>query len=285
MNKDTGSNWKLGMFVILGLLFFVVTIYFVGKQQNLFGDTFHLKSKFKTVSGLKVGNNVRFSGINVGTVSEIELKSDSTVIVRFLIEKDVQKFIKKDALASIGSDGLMGDKVLTVSPGTSSQEIVKDNDFIKSESAVEMEDLMKSVKITLDNAGIITKELAEFSYSMNNGKGTLSKLMKDEEFAKSLQNTLANVEVSTKEFSKFTTSMNNGKGVLSKLVKDERLGLKFDSTMVNLETGSKDLTELTEAAKHNFLLRGFFRKKEKEEAKKTEELEDQKELTKKENQK
>ena len=285
MNKDTGSNWKLGMFVILGLIIFVITIYFVGKQQNLFGDTFHLKSKFKTVSGLKVGNNVRFSGINVGTVSEIELKSDSTVVVRFLIEKDVQKFIKKDALASIGSDGLMGDKVLTVSPGTSSNEIVKDNDFIKSESAVEMEDLMKSVKITLDNAGIITKELAEFSYSMNNGKGTLSKLMKDEEFAKSLQNTLANVEVSTKEFSKFTTSMNNGKGVLSKLVNDERLGLKLDSTMVNLETGSKGLTELTEAAKHNFLLRGFFKKKEKEEAKKAEELEEEKELTKKENQK
>lgn len=285
MNKDTSSNWKLGMFVILGLIIFVITIYFVGKQQNLFGDTFYLNSQFKTVSGLKVGNNVRFSGINVGTVSEIELKSDSTVVVRFLIEKDVQKFIKKDALASIGSDGLMGDKVLTVSPGTSSNEIVKDNDFIKSESAVEMEDLMKSVKITLDNAGIITKELAQFSYSMNNGKGTLSKLMKDEEFAKSLQNTLANVEVSTKEFSKFTTSMNNGKGVLSKLVNDERLGLKLDSTMVNLETGSKGLTELTEAAKHNFLLRGFFKKKEKEEAKKAEELEEEKELTNKENQK
>lgn len=271
MNKDTGSNWKLGMFVIIGLILFVITIYFVGKQQNLFGETFHLKSKFKTVSGLKVGNNVRFSGINVGTVSEIELITDSTVVVSLLMEKDVQKFIKKDAIASIGSDGLVGDKVLTVSPGTSSQEMVKDNDFIKSKTAVEVEEIMSSVKKALDNVGVITDQLAQFSYSINNGNGTLSKLLKDEKFANSLQNTIANIEVSTKEFSKFTTSMNSGKGVLPKLVHDEELGIKLDSTMSNLELGTKGLSENMEAAKHNFLLRGYFRKKEKAEAEKKEE--------------
>lgn len=238
MNKDTGSNWKLGMFVIIGLILFVITIYFVGKQQNLFGETFQLKSQFKTVSGLKVGNNVRFSGINVGTVSEIELVTDSTVVVSVLMEKEVQKYIKKDAKASIGSDGLMGDKVFTISHGTTSKEMVKDNDFITSVNAIEMEDIMKSVKSTLDNAEVITGELAEFSYNMNNGKGTLSKLMNDKSFA-----------------------------------------VKLDSTMSNLESGTKGLSENMEAAKHNFLLKGYFKKKEKEEAKKQEELKKQKEST------
>lgn len=273
MNKDTGSNWKLGMFVIVGLLLFVITIYFVGKQQNLFGDTFLLKSKFKTVSGLKVGNNVRFSGINVGTISEIELINDSAVVVSLLMEEDVQKYIKKDAMASIGSDGLMGDKVMTISPGISSNETVKDNDFIKSKSPVEMEDLMKSVKTSVDNAGIITAQLAEFTYNMNNGEGTLSKLMNDKEFANSLKKTLVNLEVSTKEFSQFTSSMNNGKGILSKVVNNEQLGTKVDSTMSNLEKGSKQLTELMEAAKHNFLFRGYFNKQQKAEDKKVEDLE------------
>ena len=238
MNKDTGSNRKLGMFVIIGLILFVITIYFVGKQQNLFGETFQLKSQFKTVSGLKVGNNVRFSGINVGTVSEIELVTDSTVVVSVLMEKEVQKYIKKDAKASIGSDGLMGDKVFTISHGTTSKEMVKDNDFIASVNAIEMEDIMKSVKSTLDNAEVITGELAEFSYNMNNGKGTLSKLMNDKSFA-----------------------------------------VKLDSTMSNLESGTKGLSENMEAAKHNFLLKGYFKKKEKEEAKKQEELKKQKEST------
>ena len=273
MNKDTGSNWKLGMFVIVGILLFIITIYFVGKQQNLFGDTFNLKSKFKTVSGLKVGNNVRFSGINVGTVSEIEIINDSTVQVVLLMEEDVQKYIKKDALASIGSDGLMGDKVMTISPGILSNETVKDNDFIKSKSAVEMEDLMKSVKTSVDNAGLITAQLAEFTYTMNNGDGTLAKLMNDKEFANSLKKTLANLEASTKEFSRFTASMNNGKGILSKVVNNEQLGTKVDSTMSNLEKGSKQLTELMEAAKHNFLFRGYFNKQKKAEDKKDEELE------------
>ena len=272
MNKDTGSNWKLGMFVIVGLILFIITIYFVGKQQNMFGSTIHLKSQFKTVSGLKVGNNVRFSGINVGTVDEIQLVTDSSVVVVLIVEKEVQKYIKTDALASIGSDGLMGDKVLTISPGTSSNKIVKDNDFIASKEAVEMEDLMISVKTTLDNAGLITSELAKFTYSMNNGDGTLSKLMNDKKFANSLQNTLANLEVSTDEFSKFTTSMNNGKGVLSKLVSDEKLGAKLDSTMTNLQMGTKGLNENMEAAKENFLLKGYFNKKKKAEAKKQEEL-------------
>lgn len=236
MNKDTGSNWKLGMFVIIGLILFVVTIYYVGKQQNLFGETFQLNSQFKTVSGLKVGNNVRFSGINVGTVSGIELINDSTVVVSLLMEKDVQKFIKKDAKASIGSDGLMGDKVLTISYGAASKQMVKDNDFIKSVTAIEMEDLMKSVKATLDNAEIITGELAQFSYNMNNGNGTLAKLMNDKGFAK-----------------------------------------KLDSTMSNLESSTKGLSENMEAAKHNFLLKGYFNKKEKAEAKKQEELKKQQE--------
>lgn len=272
MNKDTESNWKLGMFVIIGLLLSILTIYFIGKQQNLFGSTIHLKSQFKTVSGLKVGNNVRFSGINVGTVDEIELVTDSCVVVGLMIRKEVQKFIKTDAIASIGSDGLMGDKVLTISPGTLSNKIIKDNDFIASKSSIEMEDLMKSVKTSVDNAGIITTQLAKFTYNMNNGNGSLSKLMTDKEFANSLKNTLANLEISSKEFAQFTTKMNNGKGVLSKLVSDEKLGIKLDSTMSNLELGTKGLSENMEAAKHNFLLKGYFNKKKKEDAKKVEEL-------------
>jgi phospholipid/cholesterol/gamma-HCH transport system substrate-binding protein len=281
MNKDTGSNWKLGMFVIVGLLLFVLTIYFVGKQQNMFGNIFHVKSQFKTVSGLKVGNNVRFSGINVGTINEIELINDSTVVVDLVIEKEVQKYIKTDAMASIGSDGLMGDKVMTISPGSSSNQIIKDNAFIASKSPVEMEDLMKSVKTSVDNAGIITAQLAEFTNSMNNGNGTLSKLINDKEFANSLKNTLANLEVSTKEFSRFTSSMNNGKGVLSKLVNDKSLGIKLDSTMSNLESGTKGLSENMEAAKHNFLLKGYFNKKEKAEEKKQKDLAKEEESKKK----
>ena len=274
MNKESGYQWKLGMFVIIGLVLFVTTIYFVGKQKNLFGSTFELTAKFNSVNGLDVGNNVRFSGINIGTVEEIEFLTDTSVVIKLVIKEEVRKYIKKDAIASISSDGLMGDKVLIISSGKNSNVIVEDNDNIASKQAIEMDDLMVSVKKSVDNAGVITAELAQFSSSMNNGNGALSRLVSDAEFGNSIKKMVINLENSSNEFSKFTVKMNNGKGALSKLVSDEKMGLMIDSTMTNVKTGTKGLNEVIEAAKHNFLLRGYFNKKKKAEDKKLEGLED-----------
>ncbi|WP_329805278.1 MlaD family protein [Flavobacterium facile] len=304
MTQNSNYTWKLGMFVILGLALFMITIYFIGSNKNLFGSTFHLKSQFKNVSGLKEGNNVRFSGINVGTVKDIEFISDSAVVVNLIIKEEVQKYIKTDAIASIGSDGLMGDKVLTISPGTSSNKIVSDNSTIRSVKAVEIEDLMKGLRKSVDNAEIITLQLSEFSTKINKGKGALNKVLTDEEFAKSIdkmvlnlklssdeflvfttnmndkngtlsklmndpkytnsiEKTLNNLEKSSNEFNVFTKKLNNDKGILSKLVGDQRLATSLDSSLINIEKASKNIIEIEEAAKNNFLLRGYFKKKDK----------------------
>lgn len=257
MSKNPGYQWKLGMFVIIALVAFAFTVYFIGKQKNLFGSTFLIKSQFKTVSGLKVGNNVRFSGINIGTVDDIKLITDTTVMVELVIRKEIQQFIKKDAKASIGSDGLMGDKVLTISPGTATTTMVNDGDMLATKNPIEMEDVMGSVKTSVDNAGIITAQLAQFSTKMNNNNGVLSKLMTDEKFSGTLQNTLTNLQTSSKEFAKFTTKINDG-----------NLGKALDSTMINVKNATKGLNENMEAAKNNILLRGYFRKKKKADAKK-----------------
>ncbi len=304
MAQNSNYTWKLGMFVILGLGLFMITIYFIGKNQNLFGSTFELKSQFKNVSGLKEGNNVRFSGINVGTVKGIEFISDSAVVVSFAIKEEIQQYIKTDAIASIGSDGLMGDKVLTISPGTSSNKMVQDKATIRSFKAVDMEDLMKGLNKSVDNAQVITAQLSEFSTKINKGKGALNKVLTDEEFANNFDVTIQNLKASSEEFVAFTTKMNDkdgtlsklmtdpkyansiektldnlekssdefevfskklnsDKGILSKLVTNERLAASLDSSLTNIEKGSKNLLEIEEAAKNNFLLRGYFKKKQK----------------------
>ncbi len=301
------------MFVIMGIVLLIISIYFIGKNQNLFGSTFHLNTKFKNVSGLNIGNNVRFSGINIGTVKDIEFISDSSVVVKLVIKEDVHQYIKTDAIASIGSDGLMGDKVLTISPGTASNDIVKDNATIASRKAVEMEDLMKGLSKSVDNAEVITQQLSEFSLKINKGKGALNKVLTDEEFSKSIdimlsnletssnefvvftknmnnkegtlsklmnnpnyansiEKTLSNLEKSTNEFEILTKKMNNEKGILSKLISNERLATSLDTTLTNIETGAKKLLEIEEAAKNNFLLRGYFKKQKKAEAKKQKDL-------------
>ena len=280
MKNEAGFTWKLGMFVVIGLVLFIAAIYIVGKQKNLFGSTFRVKTQFRNVSGLKVGNNVRFSGINVGTVDDIQLVNDTSVAVLLVVQEDVQPFIKSDATATIGSDGLMGDRVLTINPGSNGAAAIKDNAFIQSRSSVEVEDLMASVKVSLDNAGVITGQLASFTYKMNNSNGALSRLIYDEGFSNSLKSTLSNLETSTNEFAKFASNMNNEDGALAKL-NDPEFGEKLDSTMSNLQSGTKGLSENMEAAKSNFLLRGYFKKKKKAEEKKQAELKKQEEQRRK----
>jgi phospholipid/cholesterol/gamma-HCH transport system substrate-binding protein len=236
MDKQSGYTWKLGMFVTIGLLLFIMAIYFIGKQKNLFGSTFNITSNFRTVSGLEVGNNVRFSGINIGTVEEIRLVNDSSVVVSMVIKDDVREFIKTDARTSIGSDGLMGDKVLTISPGVKSQKAIENGGQLASLKGIEMNDIMKSVKKSMDNVGVISEELAIFSHSMNNGNGALARLVRDDKMANSVSHTLS-----------------------------------------NLESGTKGFSENMEAAKSNFLFKGYFKKKEKEKEKAKEEAKEKKE--------
>ena len=267
MKKETGNTWKLGLLVLAGILLLVTTIYFVGKQKQMFGTTFHLKSHFKNVNGLKAGNNVRFSGINIGTVDEIMLISDSSVLVDLLIDAKFQPFIKTNARASVGSEGLVGDKVLVIYPGTSGQKPIKNNGIIKSVQLMDMEDLMAKLNSSVTNISLISNELALFSYKINHGNGMLRKMISDEEFSKSFNVTMFNLESSSNEFSKFSTKMNSKKGALAKLISDEGFSKSLDSTMYNLQTSSKGFSDNMEALKNSFLLRNYFEKKEKEEKK------------------
>jgi phospholipid/cholesterol/gamma-HCH transport system substrate-binding protein len=118
MKKNSTNKIKLGIFVTLGLAVLILAIYFIGEKQLLFKNTFRLTGVFRNVAGLQAGNNVRLSGINIGTVENISLVSDTTVRVDIVIDESSRKFIKKDAIATIGSEGLIGNKVLVINPGT-----------------------------------------------------------------------------------------------------------------------------------------------------------------------
>lgn len=237
-SQNKSYKVKLGLFVSLGLTFLIVIIFLIGSQQNLFSSEIKIKTKFRNASGLQVGSSVRFSGIDVGTVDNVEIINDSTVQVDLSIKSDVKKFIKKNSKASIGSEGVIGDKLLTISQGSSHSKEIQDGDTIGSYEPVEMDDIMASVKVTTENAEVITDELAILLTDINDGEGTLGKLMNDESMAQDLE-----------------------------------------KTMENLRKSSKGLNENMEAAKHNFLLRGYFRKKEREKRKAQEEA--QKEAEKK----
>ena len=121
---------RLGLFIAVGLVLFIIGVFIIGKQQNMFDPVFKITSTFKNVSGLQVGNNVRFSGINVGVVDNINIINDSTVKVQMVIRKNVNQFIKSDAMVALGSEGLIGDNLLVITQGSSDAPLVKEGQHI-----------------------------------------------------------------------------------------------------------------------------------------------------------
>jgi phospholipid/cholesterol/gamma-HCH transport system substrate-binding protein len=194
MKKNTGNRIKLGMFVSAAVAVFIVAIYFIGNRQQLFNSTFHLSGIFEDIGGLQVGNNVRFSGINVGIVKDIEQITDSTVRVDMQIEENARQFIKTDATAMIGSDGLMGSKLVTILAGISGLKPIADDDFINTQRAVSMDDIMVNLKVTTGNAALITEDLAIIARNIREGNGTVGKLLMDSVFAENIGQALVNIK-------------------------------------------------------------------------------------------
>ncbi len=227
---------RLGLFITGGFLIFILAIFIIGKQKNLFNPVFKLSTTFYNVSGLEVGSNIRFSGINVGTVDNIKIINDSTVHVDMLILKNVQQFIKADCEAGIGSAGIIGDRILVITQGSDDAPVAKDGQHIASNEPVETDAIMVSLQSTAVNAEIISQQLAEIMFNINSGNGTLGRLIQDSTLAKN-----------------------------------------FDETLLNLKKSSKGLDENMNAAKENFLLKGYFKRKEKAVQEKKEDAAEKKE--------
>lgn len=189
---------RVGLFVIAGSALFMIAIFLIGRQKNLFNPVFRLSTKFSNVSGLQVGNNVRFAGINVGTVENIIILNDSTVQVDMLVRTNVKQFIKTDCIVSMGSEGLIGDRLLTIMQGGSGSSPAAEGQFLASKDPVEIEELMTSLHGTVMNAEIISDELAQIMVKINSGSGTLGRLIQDTTIAGNLDATIVNLRKSSK---------------------------------------------------------------------------------------
>jgi phospholipid/cholesterol/gamma-HCH transport system substrate-binding protein len=194
MEKKTGNKIKLGVFVTISVVLFIAAIYFIGQRQQLFGSTFQVSGIFKDISGLQVGNNVRFSGINVGVVENIQQVTDSTVQVDMMIDEQSRKFMKINAKALIGSDGLMGNKIISILPGSPGQKEIANNDVIETVRPVNIDDIMVKIKVTSENLADITGYLSAVMKNVSEGKGTIGKLLMDSTMAKNVGQAMVNIK-------------------------------------------------------------------------------------------
>ena len=148
MNKEITKNIRLGFFVITGTVLLIMALYFIGSNSNLFSKTFKLYATFSNVNGLKEGNNVRYAGIDVGTIKNIKIINDTTIRVEMSVEADLKKVIRKNSTVSIGTDGLMGNKLVIITPGTFGKAPVEDNDLIATAQPISI-DAIEQIQVNI----------------------------------------------------------------------------------------------------------------------------------------
>ncbi|MBS1661524.1 MAG: MCE family protein [Bacteroidetes bacterium] len=320
MNEtNTRKRLAVGVFISIGLVILLVTVFTIGGQRKAFVKTIHLNVIFDDVQGLQSGNNVWLSGMKVGTVSNISFYGKSQVAVRLNIEEKAAPHIRKDARARISTDGLVGNKIVVLDGGSDSAQPVVNNDRLGSERIPGMQEMMSTLQSSNSNLLEITGNLKAISRKISQGEGTLGELINDpaiadrlktsvehlktasaggeamianlQDFSRRLKNSdglanqlitdttvfnrlkgaVAQLNQAADQASQFTTSLRNAGQHLDNttspvgvLLNDEDAGADLQRTLKNLRVSSKELSDDLEAIQHNWLLRGFFRKKNKE---------------------
>ncbi len=321
MTNKIFNNIKLGAFVLGGLFFLVLMLYLIGKNRNLFGNTYELKVKFENIQGLVAGNNVRFSGIQAGTVKNVKIINDTVIEATLYIDTKMKNIIRKNAIASIGTDGLVGNKVLNIVPEKQPAPFAEEGDYISSKKGIDTEEMLqtlnktnndiaeitaelklttsrinksaalwnllndesipKEVRSSLANirkatskAGTIADNLNSIILKVKNGEGSLGAILNDSTIAKNLNEAILKIKAVGNEADLLTgkissvikgiqEDINAGKGMANALLKDSMIVLKINSSLENIQKGTDGFNQNMEALKHNFLLRGYFKKLEK----------------------
>ncbi|MBL7823554.1 MAG: MCE family protein [Saprospiraceae bacterium] len=236
MEKTIRQNIRLGILVIAGTALFILTVYLIGNRQRLFGNTLTISAYFKNINGLILGNSVRYSGVDAGTVNAIEMMQDKSIRVEMAIDKNIMKFITKDAVATIGSDGLVGNMIVNIIPGKDSEPPVVSGDTITTFSRTSTDDLLNTFNVTNDNAAKLSANLLKITEEILNGEGVLGTLLKDPKITSDLKETLNNLKTTSRMTTESMTTFNNLLHSLQK--KNSVVGVLQDSLVASQLKGT-----------------------------------------------
>ena len=227
---------RLGAFIVMTLALLAIGVFIIGSKEYLFSSTYKLKAQFDNVAGLATGADVQVGGVHSGTVQSIDLphKPGEKVTVVMNLDKSTHEIIKQDSVASIQTEGLLGNQFLAISFGSAGQADVRNGDVIQSEPPLLMADMLKkasgilnSSQQAVENTTLATEHLKSVSSKIDSGQGTVGALVNDKQLYNNLQQTTVTLH----------------------------------DTMLQAQTGVVDFQENMEALKHNFLLSGYFRKR------------------------
>lgn len=251
MKEQNKNRARLGAFVLIGTTCLILGLYYIGSKKNIFHSTINLSANFTNVGGLMPGNNVRFNGINVGTVSKVYAVSDTAIRVDFTINESETQFINQNSLASIGTDGLLGNKLINISPGKSKAAEITEGTVLQTVKPIQMDNELKTLTMTNDNLKTITDNLVGVTKKLNDNN-SIWNLLSDSILASNVRTAIVkfkltgnNTAVITGDLSKIVQDIKAGKGSIGAFVTDTLFSSNLNQTIVNIKAVSDSVALLS----------------------------------------
>lgn len=251
MEKKTSSNIKLGIFVVAGIFFLILMLYMIGKNENLFGAKIAVKAHFYNTQGLMPGNNIRYSGIEVGTVKSVSIINDTTIEVVLLIKEKMRQYIRQSAIVSIGTDGLMGNKLINITPSGKPAPFIKEGDILESRKPLDMDEMLRVFNDTNNDIAIVADNLKKSIQRINNSTA-LWNLLSDESVPENLKSSMVQVRKASVGINDLLGDLNvvvdqvqNGKGVLGMVLNDTNLARNLNEAVAKVQSIGAEADTLT----------------------------------------
>ncbi len=251
MKKEIGNDVKLGLFVLSSILFLILLLYMIGKNKNFFGSNLKIRSRFENVQGLKAGNNVRFAGINIGTVDVVNIIDDTTLEVSMNIEDKMKDIIKANSIVSIGTDGLVGNKVINIQAVKERERHIEQNELLPSRRAIDTDEMLKTLNKTNKDIGIIAENLKNTTNKINNSH-VIWDLLSDKSIPKKIHASLENINQSSNKIKTLLNHSNeivehvmSGNGSIGLLLYDTIMRANLFTTIENFRILGKHANEIS----------------------------------------
>lgn len=244
MKKQTNRALRVGFFVFCGLVILIVTLYLIGSKDNLFESKTNIITSFKDVRGVVVGDNVRYSGINVGKVKSFVITPDGKVLLELSIVNEYAKFIHKNAIVEINQDGLLGAKLLDIKPGKENADIVKNGDFLTGKDGIDMENLMYDLRNILSEANLAIGNIESVTDKINKGEGDIGKLINEDRLTSKLDLTVQKLNESLININQIVGKINNGDGDVGRLINDKEMTTEANKVLENLNQSTEIVKQI-----------------------------------------
>ncbi len=252
MIKENKRAVWVGLFVLIGIAILVVGILTLGGQQKKFVKAVHLTAVFEDIGGLQAGNNIWFSGVKIGTVREIKFIGNSQVEVEMSVEESVAKFIRKNSKATLGSDGLIGNKIIVIYGGTTDYPAVEEGDKLEAIMPLDTDKMMETLQENNKNLVDITNDLKVLTSKMAAGEGIIGAVLTDSLLAENFRTILANLNRASAnsnkmiaDLSAFSVKLNKEGTLMNDLVTDTSMVSDLRATLNHLRTTSESTEALT----------------------------------------